>query len=501
MNGRAPSMHRLFEWFYDSCLRFADWCVNHRRTLLFVAAPAATLAVVAIGWFVLCHFANSGDEYNYLYQAQTFLRGRLWNQAPPLPGSFAFNYIVQADGREYSSFPIGWPLLIVLALGAAIPAWLVNPILGTISLWLVGVLGTRLHNARVGVLAAGIVAISGFFLFNAASYFSHTFCSVLVLAAAALAARDDRARWWIPMAIGFLLGWAVLARYFTAVVCAVPVIVLLLKGRGYAASARTLALCALGGLPWVVVLAAYNQALNGSPWQLTTLATTVNLWFAPKFLARGSDILSTQMLRLVLWAPPLLLFVYIYYLARAARDVRRGLIDWMPVLMAAALYCYVERGGNQYGPRFYYETFPFLVIFTTASLFKERAFVDKSTADRRAFGLVAVSVLVMPLSLIAHAVIERRVVTERMDPYRMASAAGLAEALVLVRGRVGTWRSMSARDFARNGIDHDGDVLYALDIDPETNCQLRTAYPTRTLYLYEWNAAARRGTLEPIVCP
>lgn len=499
MTDSRSSFSSLLARGYDACLHFADACAARPRALLFVAAPLITLLVLATGWFVLQEFPNSGDEYAYLYQAETLAQGRLWNPAPPQPDSFAFNYIVHERGRAYSSFPVGWPLMLALAPVASLPAWLVNPILGTISLWLIVRLGTRLHNVRVGILAAAIVAVSGFFLFNAASYFSHTFCSVLLLGAAVLAAREDRVRWWIPMAIGFLLGWAVLARYFTAVVAAIPVIVLMLRDR--TPMVRTLTLCALGGLPWITVLAFYNLSLNGSPWELTTLPSTMGLWFAPKFLGRGADILSTQMLRLVLWTPPLLLFVYIYALARAPRTVRRGLIDWMPVLMAAALYCYTERGGNQYGPRFYYETFPFLVVFTAAAVFKERAFADKSPADRRVCGMLLASLAVMPLSFLAHAFIEQRVIAERLDPYKLVAAAGLAEAIVLIRGRVGTARSMGPRDFTRNGIEHDDAVLYGLDMDEAANCRLLDVYPRRTLYRYTWDAAGRRGALEPIVCP
>ncbi len=484
------------EEIYAGCLRFADWCIRQQRALLLMGAPAFTLCIVAIGQFILQDFPNSGDEYAYVYEAATFAEGRLRNVALAAPEFFALNYIIVKDGQEYSSFPLGWPLLLASAMRLHVPVWLVNPALGTLSLMLIAYLGTRLHNARVGVLAASLVAVSGFFLFNAASYFSHTFCSALLLAAACLAVRRDDVTWWVPVGVGFLLGWAVLARYFTAVVCSVPVTLLLF--RHGAPVVRTLTLVALGGLPWIVLLGAYNLQVNGSPWQLTTLPTTVGLWFAPKFAMRGADILSTQMLRFVLWTPPLLLFVYIFYLARADTRIRRGLIDWMPVLMAAALYCYVERGGNQYGPRFYYETFPFLAIFTAASLFRERAFGEKALRDRRAFALMAASVAVMPLSFAMHAFIEHRVISERRDPYNMA--AGLTDALVLIGGRVGTERSMGALDLTRNGIEHSGTVLYGLDISEEANCRLQAAYPTRELYRYTWNTAERRGVLTRVSC-
>lgn len=498
MSKDEATLARILEVIYVRVTAAADWCVAHMRLVLLVGVPLMTIAIAAIGQVILQDFPNSGDEYAYVYQAATFAEGRLWNVAFPVADAFSLAYVVADGEREYSSFPLGWPLMLAMAVAAQVPIWLVNPLLGTTTLLLVAYLGTRLHDARVGVAAAGLVAVSGFFLFNAASYFSHVFCSVLLLAAACLAVSPRRLAWWVPLAIGFLFGWAVLARYYTAVICAIPIVLLLC--RQGAPVVRTLVLIALGGVPWIVVLGAYNLALNGSPWQLTTLDTTMGLWFAPKFAQRGADILSTQMLRFVLWTPPLLLFVYIFYLARGDRALRRGAIDWMPVIMAAALYCYIERGGNQYGPRFYYETFPFLAIFTAAHLFRERTFLDKAPRDRRAFALVAASVVVMPISFMVHGIIEQRVISERLGVYKAVAAAGLTQAVVLIRGRVGTQRSIGPLDLTRNGIAHDGGVLYGLDIDDVANCRLASVYPERPLYLYEWDRAARDGTLSRIAC-
>ena len=68
----------------------------------------------------------------------------------------------------------------------------------------------------------------------------------------------------------------------------------------------------------------------------------------------------------------------------------------MLVLMAGVLYFYMERGGNQYGPRFHYEAFPFAALFVAANVFREREFSEKPPRDRWLFALLAVSVMVMP---------------------------------------------------------------------------------------------------------
>jgi hypothetical protein len=264
---------------------------------------------------------------------------------------------------------------------------------------------------------------------------------------------------------------------------------------------RTLLLVALGGLPWVAVLMGYNLTLGGSPWHLTTTPLTVSRWFAAGSLLRGADILASHLVRHLLWTPPVLLFAYGLYLRVAAPAERRGLFAWLPVLMAAALYFYMERGGNQYGARFHAEVFPFAVLFVTAQIFGGDAFAVRGRRDRLAFAALACSVALMPVAFVVHAAIEGRVVRERMDPFTMAAAAGLRGALVLISGRVGSARSMAAFDLTRNDLDLRADVIFGLDPGQGARCRPAARVAGRATYLYVWRADEARGVLAPLVCP
>jgi hypothetical protein len=217
-------------------------------------------------------------------------------------------------------------------------------------------------------------------------------------------------------------------------------------------------------------------------------------------LMRGADILATHLLRFVVWTPPLLLVAYVASLFSAPRETRRGALDWIPVAIAAPLYFFLERGGNQYGPRFYYEAFPFLAIFVVAHVFREPAFAEKPAASRRLFSMLAASVAVLPVLFLVHVVIERRVVSERMNPFQMSASAHLAPAMVFIRGRVGTTRSMAATDLTRNGIAYSDPVLFAIDLGPDDNCRALAQYSGRTGYTYRWNVDTRDGSLEPFSC-
>lgn len=482
---------------YGATIRGADWLNSHRLLVAVLGVPLVIAALAGLNQWVLLGFANSGDEYVYLVQARALAAGRLWWPAPPVPDLFAMNYVVAEGGRTFGTFPPGWPAALAIALVVGMPAWLVNPILGAATLALVWTLGTQLYDSRVGALAALLFAVSPFFAFTAASYFSHTFCGALLLAAACLAARPDRRPWWVPVLVGALLGWAVLARYFTGVLCGVAIVSWLV--RPGVNRARTLALGALGGLPWVLGLMAYNVALSGHLFQLTTTGLTMSRWFAQGVVLRGADILASHLVRHLLWTPPALVGAYLTYLWTAPAAARRGLFAWLPVAMAGALYFYVERGGNQYGARFHYEVFPFLVIFVTAQVFRGADYLALPGRDRVIFGLLAASVAVMPVACAAHAFIERAVIRERLDPF--VRAAGLEHALVLISGRVGTRRSMAAEDLTRNGPRLDDAVLFGLDPGRSRRCGELARLPDRRGYLYEWNRAAGAGVLTAIACP
>jgi hypothetical protein len=490
---------RLAGRLYAASLRTADWLNGHRLLVAVVGGPLVVAALAALNQWILRGFPNSGDEYVYLLQARTLTAGRLWWPAPSAPDLFAMNYVAAEGGRTFGTFPPGWPLALAIAMSAGIPAWLVNPVLGAVSLALVWTLGARLYGARAGAAAAALMAVSPFFAFNAASYFSHTFCGALLLAAACLAARDDRRPWWVPVLVGALLGWAVLARYFTGVVCGVAILWWLV--RPGVARWRTLALVALGGLPWVVVLMAYNQELSGSPWRLTTTELTASRWFASGFVLRGADILSSHLVRHLLWTPPALIVAYLIYLRAAPAASRRGLLTWLPVIMAVTLYFYMERGGNQYGARFHYEIFPFVVLFVAAQIFQAADYGSLPLRDRRLFGWLAASVALMPAAFVVHAIVERDVIRERMHPFVHVSTVGLDGALVLFAGRVGSRRSMAAEDLTRNGPLFDDPILFGLDPGASRRCAEVSRLPGRAAYVYRWDPAARTGGLTPVVCP
>ena len=177
---------------YDRLVRACDAALKRPWITVGVLA-AATFGVLAwIATGVLLRFPNSGDEYCYLLQARLWLDGRAWYAEHPLQPFFDFLHIRVLDGRVFSVFPPGWPAVIFAAALAGIPAWLVNPILGALTVIVFFAVARRWYEPRVVLTAIVAMLLSAFFLLNSASYYAHTFTLLVIAGLRRRGARRQR---------------------------------------------------------------------------------------------------------------------------------------------------------------------------------------------------------------------------------------------------------------------------------------------------------------------
>ncbi|MCB0220669.1 MAG: glycosyltransferase family 39 protein, partial [Chrysiogenetes bacterium] len=134
------------------------------------ALGAGLLYFVATEFFR--RFPHSGDEYAYVYQANTFLAGRLVNPLSPFPPTYTVVHTISMPWGMFSKYPPGWP--VVLALGEALSlGFLVGPAIGLITLILGYRLAERLAGRQSALVMTALLATNGFFLFNSASFYPH----------------------------------------------------------------------------------------------------------------------------------------------------------------------------------------------------------------------------------------------------------------------------------------------------------------------------------------
>lgn len=127
-----------------------------------------------ISYFIFEHIPHINDEIVYLFQAQIFMSGKLYCPSPCGKEFFDFTHMIN-NGKWYSQYPFGYPLLLVFGLLLKAP-WIVNPLFAAFSIIIFYFLGKEIYDEKVGVLAAVLGSVSIWFLLMSSTMMSHTSC-------------------------------------------------------------------------------------------------------------------------------------------------------------------------------------------------------------------------------------------------------------------------------------------------------------------------------------
>src|SRR5947207_2239119 len=168
--------------------------------------------------------------------------------------------VLDDNGRWFSQFPIGGPLVIAVGMALGAP-WLVNPLLAGLTARNLYRFFSRAYDDLTARLATFLFAASPFVLIMSASELNHV--ATLALATLALAelptwmeATDNRVRRRGAVVIGLAIGGAVAVRPLDGAVVALVIAVLQLHAaRSSSARWRSLAWqVAAGAIPVALVL-------------------------------------------------------------------------------------------------------------------------------------------------------------------------------------------------------------------------------------------------------
>lgn len=388
-------------------------------------APRAAVAAIALATFAVALYFNLAnaahipyvpDSITYIFQAKMLASGHLTAPPPPVPQ--VFNFFEQAppiivrDGRWIGQYPIGHPL--VLAAGLRLHAlWLPPAALAAASVALIGVTGRNAYSPRVGVLAAALLASSPFFLMNAVDFMSHNTAAFYLLASLALlsmlraqpqaqaapqAAPQGAGRQPLyAAAAGLFFGLLMNTRPLSAAALVVPYGAFLLwqlfGPRGGAAGRRERWRIAALQLAAFVLLAAaclglyllYNHATTGDAFRSGYQESGVSFFSdaatsggttssgiggalgsgGAHDYAQGIQNERIQMALLILVLDGWPVFVGLaFVLAPFILGARRAW-DWFllaSALCLMAIWTLYEGAGVMYGPRYWYEAMPFLLL-------------------------------------------------------------------------------------------------------------------------------------------
>lgn len=350
------------------------------------AAVLAFVAAAALSAIVFGRIPHVQDSIAQLFQARIFAAGRLWAPSPPLPELCDYANMVIADGRWYSQYPPGHALLLTLGVLAGVP-WLINPLLGALSVLLIGLLAHELCGRSVGRLTALLALLSPFLLLMSAEFMNHASCLLGISGFLLFYSRMRRtARVRDAMLAGVGAALAILSRPYSAFGALLPCAMHAVWGLRHDRTrlfrpTLTLGLvAAAGGL----LLLLYNWGTTGYPLRFgysVAWGPDYGLGFGkglpgePHTITRGFiftwDALQRLNARLFewpltsLWPLALGLFVAVPGCARG----RRWLLAAVPVGLLAVYFFYWYHDRNDcFGPRFLYGALGPLLVLSAAGI-------------------------------------------------------------------------------------------------------------------------------------
>ncbi|HEU0074593.1 MAG TPA: glycosyltransferase family 39 protein [Dehalococcoidia bacterium] len=508
------------------------------RTRFLTKLPMVSLAagVLVVGAFVVALTINeryysrlphAPDEVAYIFQANLLADFEVTREIPPVSRAFHFYsppFLVEHADRWASFYPFGHP--VALAFGALFGAvWAIPPLLGAATVCLTYLTGRRLYDGGAGLIAAGLLASSPFFLMQSSNFMSHSSAAFFVIASLFFLIKRDRPLLFGALA-GLMFGLGVNTRPLTMLALVLPfgaimLTYLLTREEGPRVWLKHTGGFLFGVSLMILAMLAYNYGITGDP--LTTTYSQSGGGAEELFGFRDGHSLDiglrneqaqTMALLQVFNAWPSfagLALVMVPFLV-----VSRHRWDYLLLactLLPMAIFIGYRFSGLFGGPRYWYEVTPFLVLLSARGITLSAELLYRAGGEvaRRMPRLrspspwagnvvvyAAVGLLLIygsggwvtglaknqnsPLVPFQASALEGMFgVDDRLN--RLAEESDLSNALVLVEpcGFYGSYVCYGSV-FLRNLPDFNGDVVWALDL-PETNAALIAAYPGRDVYV------------------
>ncbi|MCH7580503.1 MAG: glycosyltransferase family 39 protein [Chloroflexi bacterium] len=510
------------------------------RASVFVVA--LSLAAFVLLWYLIYVVGEAmphvPDSVSYIFQAKVFASFRVAAEVPSVPfGNFqvtAPSFIQVADGHWFSQYPFGHPLF--LAGGQLFHAiWLMPPLLGAASVYLIYRVGDHVYGTAVGVLAAVLLAFSPFFQMTASNFMSHNTAVFVLLLALFLYVRPTKRALVSMFLSGACLGLLFNIRPLAAVAFMLPMGGLmafdLLRATDRIARARSYAAFGAGAVLLLLAYFLYNFATTGDP---ATSGYALSGTYSSSSLGFGGDhslafALQNQrqlLAYLLLVANGWPLAIGLSFAALPFLLGTRHRWDYFAAASVISLTLAIMLFRNaaiMHGPRFLYETTPFLMLLTARGVeqlcqastvaggwLATRSGWDRPQASRGMVGLAAAGLIAGLIVYSAYGWMagwHDAWPGTPSTPQKMSQLEGfnfadrrlldqademeLENALVLVEECQGWWCYGSV--FWTNTPDLDGNLVWARRLNSETDLLVLDAFEGRSLYVADYDA----GTIEP----
>ncbi|HLA68826.1 MAG TPA: glycosyltransferase family 39 protein [Bacteroidota bacterium] len=334
----------------------------------------------AVSYYVFEHIPHVNDSVAQLFQAKIFATGNLTAPTPPHKEFFEYIHMI-SNGQWYSQYPPGHPFLLMLGVLVGAP-WIVNPLLGSMSIIALYFLGAALYGKKVGRLSAILGILSPFVLFMSSGFMNHTGAMFFFILFAFYFVKLLHTTRFLHGALsGAALGMLVTIRPYSAAALASVFLlyglycIMRRPGELWAAGAGfVLALLVFTGL-----LLTFNSLTNGNPlvFGYETLhgaryrpGLGSGLWGGPHTIARGllQSITNLNGLNKYLfdWPVPSLLGVLVLFVSLPKNVWDYILVGTFGAVVVAYFFFWFQDWC--FGPRFLFEASSLLLVLTARGI-------------------------------------------------------------------------------------------------------------------------------------
>lgn len=383
----------------------------NQRTFLFIVFIIPFLATLLISYFVFDQIPHVQDSIAQVFQAKIFASGQLYAASHPFKEFFDYTHMIN-NGKWYSQYPPGHAFFLMIGVLLGIP-WIINPLLGALSVLIIFFLGKEIHDKKTGQLAAVFTILSPFFLFMSSEFMAHSSAMFTIALFALFFVKAVKEKTFVYACLaGISLGLCAIIRSYTAFALCIPflvygMILIFKKPRQYISLFITIAFFTL---IFIAFLLIYNQITNGHPFKFGYtvlygpghgLGFGKGTWGSPHTFLKGLtnfwDSIKALNLHLFGWPYISLLPVVILLISRKMR--RWDFIFFFSFLSLGIAYIFYWYHDLCFGPRFLYEALPFLVILSARAilvlpeLVKEKLRIKKTSA--KSIRIILASIIVV----------------------------------------------------------------------------------------------------------
>jgi hypothetical protein len=323
---------------------------------------------------ILAGIPHMPDSAEYYRHAILLTHGKLYQSNFTMEPRDAFMLMgfFGRNGSVFNSYAHFWPFLIAIFIKLHAPA-LLNPLLSTLSLFLIFLIAGKLFDEKTALIAACLYCISPFVILMAGEYMMHTATQFFLLAAFYLMLKyAEKSGAWTALLAGLSLGYAFALRPLTTVGVFLPIgVYFLIVKRKHVLKWKSL-WTVFGFAILIVLLLMDNHLITG---EFTKLAHPSAIYKQQRSLVSpfNLQIGLNEADSTLAFLSPIIFYSFIPHIILALAVlpliVLRRKQDFLCLSIFLSLVMFYAMtyvsGIHGYGPRYYFEAF--FAIFILAA--------------------------------------------------------------------------------------------------------------------------------------